>query len=251
MRQITRLVGTHQTMIVTTRQDLPAAVLARRMFDRWRQENFFKYMRQEYDLDGLCEYGAEDEDPLREIPNPEWSGRDKALRKARAALQAALARTLDREHPDAIAASAQADELRRQRDAVPRRVHVGEVENPTVRLHTRVKNLYDGLKTIAWQVETDLLRAVAPSYRRCEDEGRTLITAALRSSGSLQIDGDQLVVTLAPQSSPHRTRAIAQLCQILDQTETCFPGTRLRLRYRIEGATDVGQQPTTAISAGG
>jgi hypothetical protein len=31
-------------MIVTTRQDLPAAVLARRMFDRWRQENFFKYV---------------------------------------------------------------------------------------------------------------------------------------------------------------------------------------------------------------
>jgi hypothetical protein len=238
-------------MIVTTRQDLPAAVLARRMFDRWRQENFFKYMRQEYDLDGLCEYGAEDEDPLREIPNPEWSGREKALRKAHAVLQATLARTLDREHPDAVAASAQVAELRHQRDAVPRRVRVGDVENPTVRLPARVKNLYDGLKVIAWQIETDLVRAVAPSYRRCEDDGRTLITAALRSSGSLQIDRDQLVVTLAPQSSPHRTRAIAQLCRILDQTETRFPGTRLRLRYQIGGAVEADLPPPTAISAEG
>jgi hypothetical protein len=45
MRQITRLVGEHQTTIVTTRQDLGAALLACRMFNRWRQENFFKCTR--------------------------------------------------------------------------------------------------------------------------------------------------------------------------------------------------------------
>ena len=36
----------HQTPILTSRRDLGAAHVAYRMFDRWRQENFFKYLRE-------------------------------------------------------------------------------------------------------------------------------------------------------------------------------------------------------------
>jgi hypothetical protein len=42
LRQITRLTEDgHQSPIVTSRWDLRAVVLAYRMFERWRQENFF------------------------------------------------------------------------------------------------------------------------------------------------------------------------------------------------------------------
>jgi hypothetical protein len=34
------------------------------MFERWRQENFFKYMREEFLLDALVDYRIEPEDPL-------------------------------------------------------------------------------------------------------------------------------------------------------------------------------------------
>src|SRR6266853_1747826 len=45
LRQVTRLTRTgHQTPIVTSRWDLRAIVVAHRMFERWRQENFFKYL---------------------------------------------------------------------------------------------------------------------------------------------------------------------------------------------------------------
>ena len=51
-RQVTRLQPNgHQTHIVTSRRDLSAVEVATRMFDRWRQENFLKYMRQEYAID--------------------------------------------------------------------------------------------------------------------------------------------------------------------------------------------------------
>ena len=54
LRQVTRLMDNgHQTPILTSRRDLPAAQVAYRMFDRWRQENFFKYLREEYALDAL------------------------------------------------------------------------------------------------------------------------------------------------------------------------------------------------------
>ncbi len=42
------------------------------MFDRWRQENFFKYLREEYALDALAEYAAMPDDPTREVSNPVW-----------------------------------------------------------------------------------------------------------------------------------------------------------------------------------
>ena len=58
LRQVTRLSddGQHQTPILTSRRDLPAVEVAYRMFERWRQENFFKYLREEYALDALVDY---------------------------------------------------------------------------------------------------------------------------------------------------------------------------------------------------
>ena len=63
LRQVTRRMDNgHQTPILTSRRDLPAAQVAYRMFDRWRQENFFKYLREEYALDALAEYAATPDD---------------------------------------------------------------------------------------------------------------------------------------------------------------------------------------------
>ena len=40
------------------------------MFFRWTQENFFRYMRHEYDIDHLCTYDVEQADIDRLVPNP-------------------------------------------------------------------------------------------------------------------------------------------------------------------------------------
>jgi hypothetical protein len=77
---------------------------------------------------------------------------------------------------------------------------------------------------------------VAPHYRRADDEGRTLIQSALASAADLQVTNTELRITLAAQSSRHRTRAIAALCEELNQAKTIFPGSRLRLRYAIREA---------------
>jgi hypothetical protein len=57
------------------------------MFERWRQENFFRYMGQHFALDALVTYAAEPADPERTIPNPERKTVAKALTASRAALQ--------------------------------------------------------------------------------------------------------------------------------------------------------------------
>ena len=69
LRQVTRLCdGGHQTNVITSRWDLCDIEVAYRMFERWRQENFFKYMREEFLLDALVDYQIEPEDPTRTIP---------------------------------------------------------------------------------------------------------------------------------------------------------------------------------------
>ena len=45
--------------------------------------------------------------------------------------------------------------------------------------------------------------------------------------------GDRLEVSLNPLSAPRRTRALAALCDQLNQTETPYPGTSLVLRYSV------------------
>ena len=86
---------------------------------------------------------------------------------------------------------------------------------------------------LAYQAESDLLRLVAPHYRRAGHEGRTLLQSALASAADIQVTETELRVTLAPQSSPHRTRAIAALCDQLNEFNALFPGSGLRLHYAI------------------
>jgi transposase len=256
LRQVTRLAEDgHQTPILTSRRDLPAAQVAYRMFERWRQENFFKYLREEYALDALAEYAAEPDDPTREVPNPAWARADAQLRQAQAQfdrLQAeygleALA-NVEEQRPTMRGfkvaqsklnakieqAMQRVSQLEVRRAAVPRRVPVqATTQEPIVKLAPERKHLTNLVKMVAYQAESDLFRRIAPHYPRVQDEGRTLIQSALASAADLEVTDKELRVTLAPLSSPHRTRVIAALCEELNATETVFPGSRLRLHYAI------------------
>jgi prepilin-type processing-associated H-X9-DG protein len=257
LRQVTRrMENGHQTPILTTRRDLAAAQVAYRMFERWRQENFFKYLREEYALDALAEYAAVPDDPTREVPNPAWAALDAQLRQAWARVDRLQSEyglealnNLEQKHrtmrgfkvaygklgEKIWVAWQQVLQLEKRRAAVPRRVPVQEAtDKPIVKLAPERKHLTNLIKMVAYQAESDLLRLVAPHYHRADDEGRTLIQAALSSVADLKVTKRELRVTLAPQSSPHRTRAIAALCAELNREKTLFPGSSLRLRYAIQ-----------------
>ena len=104
-----------------------------------------------------------------------------------------------------------------------------------VKLSTERKHLTNVLKLVAYQIESDLVNLIRPHYARTEDEGRTLIQAALQSTAALEPTKDELRVTLSPLSSPHRSQAVAALCETLNKTETRFPGTDLRMRFAVAG----------------
>jgi len=259
LRQITRLMDNgHRTPILTSLRDLAAVRVAYRMFERWRQENFFKYLRQEFALDALAEHAVEPDDPTREVPNPAWAKVDAQLRQAHARLDRLQAEygleaftNLEEQRRTMRGFKIAQGKLGRQildtwhrvealearRETAPRRVPVQSLtEELVIKLAPEIQHLTNLLKMIAYQTESDLLRQLAPHYPRAQDEGRTLLQSAFAGAADLQVTEKELRVTLAPLSSPHRSRAIAALCEALNQTNTTFPGSSLRLRYAVKPA---------------
>ena len=263
LRQVTRLCDTgHQTQVITSRWDLRDIEVAYRMFDRWRQENFFKYMREEFLLDALVDYKIEPEDPTRTIPNPERRSWDKQIQAARADLG-----RLEREYGAAAAANAEqrrptmrgfkiahrklgkqlqaarrrVAQLLEQRRELPKRVEIRDLSEPAVvKLATERKHLTDIIKMIAYQAESDLLAFLRPHYARVDQEGRTLLHELFATAGDIRVTDGELHITLVPLSSPHRTHAAHALCEILDQTATIFPGSRLRMRFAVRPPPRIG-----------
>ena len=263
LRQITRLCDNgHQTQVITSRWDLRDIEVAYRMFERWRQENFFKYMREEFLLDALVDYQIEPEDPTRTIRNPERRALDKEIRAARADLArlereygAAAADNAEQHRPtmrgfkaahgrlgkQLRAARARVAQLSEQRHDVPKRVEVRDLNERTlVKLATERKHLTDIIKMVAYQAESDLLALLRPHYARVEQEGRTLLHELFAAAGDIRVCDSELRITLAPLSSPHRTHAAKALCEMLDHTATIFPGSRLRMRLAVRPPPRIG-----------
>ena len=254
LRQITRNQNGYQTPIITSRWDLRPVVVAYRMFERWRQENFFKYMREEYLIDALADYQIEPADPNRSVPNPARKALEKELRRTRAQLGKLLA-TLDAQprrlasaaskqvkeklRNDIAQAKARLKKIHAQHHALPARVSVAQAQKgeAVIRLSKERKHLTNVLKMLAYQIESDLLELIRPHYKRVEDEGRTLIHTFLQDAADIEPTADELRIQLAALSSQHRTGVLEALCATLNRTNTVFPGTELKMRYSVATAS--------------
>ena len=257
LRQVTRLTETgHQTPIVTSRWELRAIVVAHRMFERWRQENFFKYLREEYLIDALADYQVEPDDPTRSVPNPAQKAVVKEIHTARVHLRKLRERygataidyingpkstdsgfeiAEEKIRMEIAKATNRIKKLKARRDSLPARVTVADAQKgqQMMKLSTERKHLTNVLKMVAYQTESDLVELIRPHYSRVEDEGRTFIQMALQDTADIEPTDDQLRIRLAPLSSPHRSRALESLCDALNKTNTLFPGTRLQMHYAV------------------
>jgi transposase-like protein len=257
MREVRRLCDDgHQTAILTTRQDLPIGVVAYRMFERWTQENFFRYMRQHFALDALLTYAVEPADPDRTVPNPERKALRTHLAEARMTLKAleqayghAARRNPEGRRPTMrgfkIAHGALGQQIRAQEHAcrqlkariaaLPERVPVKAIveEGEIVTLAPEAKHLTDTIKMIAYRAETALVRCLAPHYAKTEDEGRALIREMLSSSADIVPDpeGQRLRIRLHSLANPRSNHAVAHLCATLTALAVQYPGTNLTLVY--------------------
>ncbi len=257
VREFRRLTVTgHQTSIVTTVYRGEMAQLSATMFARWCQENFFAYMRQHYGLDKLISYGTEKVPDTTTVINPEYRRLDGEIRKKAAKLSRLAAEfgSLGLEgdiEPDKVKRyESQKGELRaavehlreeltplkEQRKRVKRHITFGELPESArfERLNVSSKHLIDTVKMVAYRAETAMANALGEKLARTDD-ARALLRSIYTTEADLipNEDAGTLTVSLHSMTSRIHDAAVTHLCKELNDTETVYPGTTLRLVYKM------------------
>ena len=96
MRQIHRRMDNgRQIAFITTHPSLPMQQVAAALFSRWSQENFFKQMRQEFNLDALSVQRLIPVDDNARVVNPDRRELEKQIRSLNSKRNRALVQMIE------------------------------------------------------------------------------------------------------------------------------------------------------------
>jgi len=248
----------HQTSIITTHPTLEPDFIAGRMFGRWSQENFFRYLIEDYDFDKMVSFGIESVDPEKEIVNPQYRKLTHQLKKLREKIQRLEARffpliqlAIDQpldslplitnkqmEYKEKIDFFKQQQmELLNQRSRIKPRLKVCQMpkQERYNKLKTESKLLMNVIKMICYRAESSVAQWIAPYLSKAENEKRMVVKQIIKSNADLNPDYgmNTLTVTLHSLAAARYNHAAAELTKLLNQTETIFPGTNLKMIFEI------------------
>ena len=250
--------GGHQTAIITTHPDITLLEVAERMFSRWSQENFFKYLISDYDFDKMIQYGTQTINENKEIVNPEYRQITHKMKKLSEKIQRreakfyklveeANAESLDKLSPltgkqikatEVITALKDEKEvLSQQRKLIPHKIKLKDMPEASRydKLKPESKLFMNVIKMICYRAETSMSEVIAPYFYKQKEEKRMLIKQLFNTPADIITDEmDQtLTIRVASMSASRYNEAIHKLCEVLNETETVFPGTNLRMIYKI------------------
>jgi hypothetical protein len=261
MREVRKLNPSgHQTSLISTAFGQSRIEDAAGLFSRWSQENFFRYAMQHFGIDLLSEYGTE------EIPGtnrPVVNPARRELDRQRRSVQGKLTRR--RAEYAAVSLHPEADEkkvsqwerrkaelleeiqqleheldtLKTQQQQTPTHLEWKELpeESKFERLSPSRKRLLDTVKMIAYRAETAMAGIVREELSR-QDDARSMLRDLFRSAADIVPSPatNELEVRVHPLANPRTNRAIEHLLQELNAAELTYPGTKLKLVYRLLGA---------------
>jgi hypothetical protein len=257
VREIRKLTeGGHQTAILATDYQADLTLIGGKMFARWCQENYFKYMREHYGLDKLADYSVETITEPTQVVNPVYRDLDGKVRSQVGKLNRMMANfgamhfegTLDDEKispfmqqkaelNEAIEQQKNALEaLKKTRKETLHHIDVNDLpeDQKFKKLSTQSKHLVDTIKMTAYRAET----AMANSLRKTMShphEVRTLLCALYKTEADLlpDLEAQTLTIRLHHLANVMSDNVIEKLCTQLNATETRFPRTNLRMVFKV------------------
>ena len=263
-REIRRLTDSgHQTAIITTNRVISTPTAAGRMFGRWSQENFFRYMIMDYDFDKMIQFGTEAIDENKEVVNPRYRQLTHKLKKQKEKTQRLKAKlyplteqsieaSLD-EMPallnkqtallEQIEKHQQTEQqIQDERNKILPRIKLKEMplQSRYNKLKQESKMLMNIIKMICYRAETAVANELGAGLYNAKDDKRMLVKQIIQNNADLLPDYENktLTVVLHTLSAPRFNNAAAKLAQLLNQTETIFPGTDLKRKFQISALSD-------------
>lgn len=246
----------HQTSILSTDYRSDLKVITTEMTERWSQENFFKYMRQHYNLDRLTDYSLEEISDTTRVVNPEYRRLDSEVRRLAAVKARRLAefgsihlegeidpKKVEKYESKKAKLQEEIEDLqnkltttKEKRKEVEHHIPVSQLPEKErfSRLAAPRKHLLDTIKMIAYRAETAMVSITREEMAR-EDDGRALLRSLYQTEVDLMPDEKNKTLTVKLHHSANHCfdKTIQHLCNELNKTDTLFPGTNLRLIYKL------------------
>jgi hypothetical protein len=247
----------HQTSIVTTNYTLSIIMIGLYMFARWSQENFFKYMMQEFGIDMLVSYFKEKITDTTLLVNPEYRKLENARKKVTSKLNRVKAKfatlTLQSEpidektmekyvskkeelKEDIEQKETEIEQIKLQKKSIPRKIEYSKLpENEKFdNVINQRKHFLDTIKLVAYRAETALSN-MSKEYMSHKDESRLLLKQIYKTDANLIVDDEnqKLIVEIHRLAHWKDDAILGKLCTAMNDTETKFPDSNLTLSYKM------------------
>ncbi len=259
MREVRKLTETgHQTSIISTAYDLSHTVLAARMFSRWCQENFFRYMMQHFAIDLLQEYGTEEFSGTEKVVNPAWRELDRQrnslnnkLRHRRAKFGQLVHHAEPKQNEkkynrwlkkkselleEIEHLEHQLAEVKAKIKQTQKHIFWSDLpdEDKFYRLVPSRKRLTDTIRMIAYRAETAMAGLLVGETIDMPD-ARTLLQDLYKTEADIlpEPDKSRLRIRIHGASRPAANKVWKKLFEKLNESETKYPGTDLCLFYEL------------------
>jgi len=257
MREVRKICDDgHQTSIISTNKKLSLILLAFYMFARWTQENFFRYMRQDYDLDRMFQYAVEQLNENITVVNPQYSKLCYHLKKVREKIarrnaslflliEENLKTDLDKSNLQKQAKikeqlsilKDEEQELTLRRKEMGYKIKIKDMP-PEARYNKLIgesKLFLNIIKMICYRAESAFGQILAAGYKKKLNEMRSLVKNLIKTKADILPDykNNTLTIALYSLATPRDNEAVKQVCQLLNDTETIYPGTNLHMIYKI------------------
>ena len=258
MRKLTE--SGHQSSLISTCYEGHHTLLAARMFSRWCQENFFRYMMQHFGIDLLSEYGVEDLGDAEKVVNPAWRDLNRSYKaiknkhRYRSAVFAEMSL-----HPQSEESTVRYEKWLVKKGALLEEIQ--SYEHPIAEAKARLK---ETPKHISWAQleEKDRFHPLLPGRKRLTDTvlmiayraetaiatllvsptvdfvaARTLLQNLFVTEADILPDYENkvLFVRVHSASRPAANSSLEQLFDKLNKAQVEYPGTDLQLVYELRG----------------
>ena len=88
---------------------------------------------------------------------------------------------------------------------------------------------------ICYRAETSCANVLGEYYTNYKKDKRELVKSLICSHGDIICDdkNEKLTISLYSLSSPRLNYALGKLCELLNESEQYYPGTNLKVFYKI------------------